>query len=333
MAVIRTRLQWGLFLALLAFLYTLPLFAGEFIYTFLVTICITIVAVHGLNIQTGYCGQINLGQAAFMAVGAYTSAILFTRMGLPFFVCILCAGLCSGLVGLIFGLPASRIKGLYLAMSTVAAQFLIMWAILQVPQLTGGVNGAPTSRPVIFGIDFSSEIAWYYLVISITIIVTWVVKNLMRTKIGRAFVAIRDNDLAAQIGGINLTTYKAMAFFIGCFFAGIAGSMWAHTNYIAHHEPFSFETSIWLLGMLIIGGMGSITGGILGSIFLKSIETGVSFIPQLFGGATGLLTLIAASGLILQGSIIVAFLIFEPRGLYHRWLLFRNSYRVWPFSY
>lgn len=332
MSITHTRLQLGLLFSCLVFLFVLPFFATEFIYSFVVTLCITLIAVLGLNIQTGYCGQINIGQAAFMAVGAYTSAILSTMIGLPFFVCLICAGISAGFVGIVFGLPAARIKGLYLAMSTVAAQVLIMWTILQFPGITGGVRGVRTSRPIILGIDFKSEIAWYYLVVSITIIMTWLAKNMMRTKTGRAFIAIRDNDLAAEIGGINIWRYKVLAFFIGCCFAGIAGSLWAHTHLIAHSEPFNFILSVWLLGMVIIGGIGSIAGSIFGVIFLKSIEVGITLLNE-FMVAHGLLTFAGAANLAIQGSVIILFLIFEPRGLYHSWLIFRNSYRLWPFRY
>ena len=330
MAVCHTKCQWTLLLLFLVLLYAIPLFGNKFVLSFLLTVFILIIAIHGLNILSGYCGQLSLGQAAFMATGAFTSAILYSRVGLPFFICLFGAGLCSGLVGIIFGLPAARIKGLYLVMTTLAAQFVIMWVIVQIPQLTGGVMGTPTSRPTILGIDFKSDTNWYWLVFSLTLLFTFFAKNIVRTKVGRAFMAIRDNDLASEIGGINIWYYKVLAFFIGCFFAGIAGSLWAHTYYLAHHEPFDLLVSIWLLGMIIIGGLGSIAGGILGVLFLQLLEFGMLFIPGIVTGVS--LSLSTGLTLIVQGVIIIAFLIFEPRGLYHRWLLFRNYYRLWPFG-
>jgi branched-chain amino acid transport system permease protein len=331
MAVCHTKWQWTLLLLLLVLLYAVPISANKLAISFLLTVFILVIAVHGLNILTGYCGQISLGHAAFMAVGAFTSAILYSRVGLPFFLCLLSAGLCAGVIGIIFGLPAARIKGLYLVMNTLAAQFVIMWVIVQFPQLTGGAMGTPTSRPIILGIDFSSNTAWYWLVLSLTILFTFFAKNIVRTRVGRAFVALRDNDLASEMGGINIWYYKTLAFFIGCFFAGIAGSLWAHNYCIAHPEPFDLLVSVWLLGMIIVGGMGSLAGGILGILFLQLIELGMLFTPEILSGVST--TLSTALTLMLQGVIIIVFLIFEPRGLYHRWWLFRNYYRLWPFGY
>jgi branched-chain amino acid transport system permease protein len=334
MAIIRTKTQWGILAAFLILLFTFPLFLSDTLLTIVTVIGITVISVHGLNILTGYCGQISMGHAAFMAVGGYTSGVLCTKLGWSFFAALPCAALTAGLVGLIFGLPSLKIKGFYLIMATVAAQFIIIWVILQLYNITGGPNGLPVPRPEIGGFVLQSKASYFYLVIVLAILATFLAKNLVRTRVGRAFIAIRDNDLAAEVMGINVFGYKLIAFFIGCVFAGVAGSLLVHFITYAFPAQFPFLDSVWYLGMLIAGGMGSVSGAIFGAIALKLLDYVVTLagpaasdiFPALSGPAG------AAIGLFIRGLVIILFLIFEPRGLVHRWELIKAYFRLWPFS-
>ena len=334
MAIIRTRFQWGLFIAFLVLLFALPSFLSLYWVSVLNIIGITIIAVHGLNILTGYCGQISMGQAAFMGVGGYTSAILATKLGWPFWACLPTAAIVSGLVGLVFGASAARVKGFYLAVTTLAAQFIIIY-IIEHWELTGGIYGLAVPPPELGGIVFNTDRSFAYIILVMVVLTTFLAKNIARTRMGRAFTAIKDNDLAAEVMGINLFAYKMAAFFICCAFAGIAGSLLAsYTGHIVS-EQFSLMDSIWYLGMIIVGGMGTTMGPIFGVVFLKLLQFVADMIgpqigqafPEMGGAITGSLTLAAFA------IVIALFLVFEPRGLSHRWEMFKASYRLHPYSY
>jgi len=334
MAIVRTKTQWVLLLALFVVLFTAPLYWGNYWLGVTNLIGITIIAATGLNILTGYCGQLSIGHAGFIAVGAYTSAVLTNRFELPFLVGLLAAGVTAGLIGLIFGIPSLRVKGFYLAISTIAAQFIIIWVIGHWSGVTGGFNGISVPPASIGGITFVSQSSLFYLITLITVLVVFMAKNLARTRAGRAFIAIRDNDLAAEVMGINLFRYKLLAFFIGCFLAGIAGSLLAHWIGFMSVEHFTIMDSILYIGMIIIGGLGTTVGPIFGVIFIRLLQQGITFIAPVlestFALPAGFTTGI---GPMVFGLAIILFLILEPRGLAHRWQLFKASYRLWPFSY
>jgi branched-chain amino acid transport system permease protein len=335
MAIVRTKTHWVLLIAFLIVLFTLPLYFGNYWLRVFNLIGITLVAAIGLNILVGYCGQLSIGHVGFIAVGAYTAAILTNRFELPFLVGLISAGVMSGLIGLIFGLPSVRVKGFYLAITTIAAQFIILWVINHWG-LTGGMVGIKVPYASIAGFEFVSRASQYYLVIVITVICVFLANNLARTRVGRAFIAIRDNDLAAEVMGINLLYYKLLAFFIGCFFAGIAGALFAHCYYSSLlGEHFSFTESILYVGMIIIGGLGTSIGPILGVVFIRLLQQVLTMEIVPFLEGTEILPAGFASGVtpMLFGLVIVLFLILEPRGLAHRWSLFKASYRLWPFSY
>jgi branched-chain amino acid transport system permease protein len=335
MAIFRTRTQWLLLLAFLVLLFALPVYASHRVLTISTIIGITIISVLGLQILTGYCGQISLGHAGFMAVGGYVSAILTAKLGWPFWAALPCAGLSAGLVGIIFGLPSLKIKGFYLIMATVAAHFIIIWLVLQFYDVTGGADGMSVPRPAIGSFVFYSKASYFYLVMVITCLAIYVAKNIIRTRAGRAFVAIRDNDLAAEVMGVNLWIYKLTAFFIGCVFAGVSGALLIHYYGFVSTDNFPFMNSVWYLGMIIVGGMGSITGVIFGVVSLKLLDEAVTvFGPMLAAIFPAIAAQAAASlGLIMRGLVIIIFLIFEPRGLVHRWEIVKSYYRRWPFSY
>jgi len=332
MAILSSRRQWGTVAALLVFLFACPLFLSDRMLTILTTMGIAVVSIHGLNILTGYCGQISIGHSGFMAVGGYTSAILYAKLGWPFWAALPCGALAAGIAGLLFGLPSLKIKGFYLIMATIAAQFIIIWIIIQLRSITGGTDGLLVPKPVIGGIVLSSKTNYYYLVMFFVVLATITAHNIVRTRAGRAFIAIRDNDLAAEVMGVSLWSYKLQAFFIGCIYAGVAGALLVHYVRFASIEQFPFMDSVWYLGMLIVGGMGSTAGAILGVVALKVLDELVTIAGPILAAAVAPQAA-ASLALISHGLIIIIFLIFEPRGLHHRWEIIRTYFRLWPFSH
>jgi branched-chain amino acid transport system permease protein len=335
MAIVRTRLQWVLFIAFLIFIITFPLYSSRYLLGIANLIGITVIAVTGLNILTGYCGQLSIGHAGFVAVGAYTSAILTGKFEVPFLLGLLCAGLVAGLIGLVFGIPSLRVRGFYLAISTIAAQFIIIYVINHWSSLTGGFLGLKVPYASIAGYTFRSESSQFYLIVAVCALCIFFAKNVSRTRLGRAFAAVRDNDLAAEVMGVNLFYYKLLAFFIGCFMAGIAGSLLAHWTGSISTEHFTLADSILYVGMIIIGGLGTALGPIFGVVFMRMLDVAVTRLSPALqatfpGLSSGFTTGIAP---MLFGLAIILFLIFEPRGIAHRWALFKGSYRLWPFPY
>jgi branched-chain amino acid transport system permease protein len=337
MAIFRTRLQWILLFLGLALLLTMPLFAGSDMIYMVNYIAITLIAVQGLNILTGYTGLLNLGQAAFMAVGAYTSAVLTAKFGVSFWVAMPCAALNAGLIGLIFGLPSLRIKGFYLGMSTLAAQFIIISAIVNLrPDLTAGWSSLVVPVPSIGDFKFNDQYRMFYIIVPMALLIIFFTKNMMRTGVGRAFIAIRDNDLAAEVMGINIFRYKLLSFFICTAFAGLAGCLWAHWMRAITPDQFGLNNSVWLMGMVIVGGMGSVSGAIFGTIFIRVLdEVAKSWVAPLVSGIFPSIssTISAALVPLFFSIVIILFVVFEPRGLAHRWQIFKTSYRLNPFSY
>ncbi|MCX8032199.1 MAG: branched-chain amino acid ABC transporter permease [Thermoleophilia bacterium] len=330
MALLRTKRHWVLLVVLLAIVFTVPQWASHSLLSICTVIGITIIAAHGLNILTGACGLVSLGHAGFMMVGGYTMAILCHYAHFPFIGALPLAGLVAGVIGLIFGLPSLRIKGFYLIMSTVAAYFIIHWLVLQFRDLTGGTEGLSLPSPDLFGWSIRPKPNYYYVVMVIAVLATIVAKNIIRTRAGRAFVAIRDNDLAAEAMGVNLFSYKLQAFFIGNVFAGVAGALSAQYYMFANVEQFPFFDSVWIMGMLIVGGMGSVSGTIYGAIFIKLLQQVAVQLGPALGQianpqtATGL-------GLVLPSLAIILFLIFAPRGIANLLERVRNYLQAWPY--
>ncbi len=273
-----------------------------------------------------------------MSVGAYTSGVLTTKLGFSFWAALPCAALSAGVIGLIFGLPSLRVKGFYLAMATLAAQFIIP-AIIANPlePLTGGVHSLKVPPPEIGGFVFRTPQSMFYIIIPIAVLMTFFAKNLVRTGVGRAFVAIRDNDLAAEVQGVNVFAYKLLAFFICSVYAGVAGCLWAHWMRAINPDHFTMMDSIWYVGMMIVGGMGSTAGAVFGVSFLRILDeltkTGVTWLSSLSIMGTSGAFIQASLGPIVYGLVITLFIIFEPRGLAHLWEMFKASYRLRPFAY
>jgi branched-chain amino acid transport system permease protein len=336
MATVRRRWQWVLLALSILAIYTLPLFANRSIVALANRIMMSIIAVQGLNLLIGYTGQISIGQAAFMTVGGYISALLVNNLGLSFALALPAAALGTGLVGLLFGLPSLRVKGFYLAMATLAAQFIIPWFVRNAfPEVLNKARGLIVEVPVLFGVEFNEPEKFIYLSATVLIITTVAAHNITRSRIGRAFVAIRDNDLAAELLGVNLFRYKLTAFFLAAVYAGLAGSLTAHYLRHINSETFNLVDSIVLLGMLVVGGLGANLGPFLGAIAVQYLIEGATvFAPafvKLFPGTEGYA--VQSFRPLFFGLTLMLFLILEPRGLAHRWQLFKASWRLRPFSY
>jgi len=333
MAIARTRTQWlGLAAGLVLLFIVFPLFLGPYPIHVLIQAAVYIIAALGLNILTGYAGQLSLGHAGFVAVGAYTSGILASRFGVPFWLALPAAAVFTGLVGLIFGTAALRIKGFYLIVSTLAAQFIIVYTINHLTWLTGGDLGLEVEPARLGGFVFDTDLRYYFIIMTFLVIATLVAKNLVRSKVGRAFVAVRDNDLAAEVMGVNVARYKLLAFFIGCLYAGAAGSLWAHWIYIISPAQFTLWGSIWYVGYIVVGGMGTIVGPFFGVAFLTLVSETVHIGITNLGTAAASVFVFKLQNL-LFGIIIILSLIFQPRGLAHLWGIFKTYYRLWPFRY
>ncbi len=336
MATIRRPWQWVLLFAFLAGLYALPLFASQSLVSLVNRIGITIIAVQGLNLLTGYTGQISLGQAAFMTTGGYISALLMKELGLPFPVTLLLAGLGTGLVGLFFGLPSLRVKGFYLVMATLAAQFIIPWFTRNAfRDVLNGAQGINVPVPELFGFRFDEPQSYLYLTLTVLIITTVVAHNVARSRLGRAFVSIRDHDLAAELLGVNPFKYKLQAFFLAAVYAGLAGALSAHQLRHVNSETFNLTDSVFLLGMLIVGGLGTSLGPILGAILVELLIEAATLFGPIFIQAFPSTAAGAVQALrpLFFGVALMLFLIFEPKGLAHRWQLIKAAWRLRPFSH
>lgn len=308
------RSMWILFVAMLL---ALP-WAGSGYVVFLACLCgVNIIATLGLNITTGYTGLLSLSHAAFVAVGAYTTALLSNHWGVPIILCILLSGVMASLVGLVFGLPSFRLKGVYLAVATLAAQYTIIFALRQGGAITGGDAGLVVAIPQIGGFPLDSNQKFYFIVVTVTVLSVWISRNLFFTRIGRAFIAIRERDFTAEVFGINLMRYKALAFMIGAFYAGVAGSLLAGFMRVVTPEQFSLTESVFYLAAVVVGGAGSIAGSIIGAVFMTLIPEFISYGLESTQEAFGFRAIAVLGPVreIVFGAMIVAFLVFEPRGL------------------
>ena len=331
--IFQTWFVRGWVIAFLLACLLFPLFASKYMISIMIEAGIAIIACHGLNLLTGFTGQISLGHAAFMGVGAYTCSILIGR-GAPFIVALPAAGAMAALVGMIFGIPSLRLRGLYLAMATIAAQFIIEFTIRRWDKLTGGVEGMYVDPGTLGPFAFSNHIHLYYLTFLLAVAATFVLKNIIRARSGRAFLAIRDRYLAAEVIGVNLFKYRLMSFAVASFFAGIAGALMSQYLEVITHESFTIHQSIDYLAMCIIGGLGHITGGIFGVGFWFILERSLEVLTTSLNSAyPDHVTWFVSIREIVFGFVIVLFLIFEPDGLASRWRSIRAYWKLWPFSY
>jgi branched-chain amino acid transport system permease protein len=297
---------------------------------------IAAIAAIGLNILIGYTGQISLGHGAFVGVGAYSAAILATAVGFPFWLSVICAGLITALVGMVFGIPSVRLKHLYLTIATLAGQFIIQFLLVNWESLTKGAEGIFLPRPTLFGLNLKGDRAFFYVIFICFAFLTWMAVNLIRTRYGRAFIAIRDNDRAAEGMGIPIFKYKLLSFAISSFYAGFAGGLAAYYIGSITPEPYTLSLSVEYIAMIIIGGLGSIPGAVFGAIFITVLNEVLSGATQFFmniGSLSKVALQIAPLREFIFGLAIVLFIIFEPKGLAEVWRIIRASFKLWPFSY
>ena len=335
-ALVRTRKQWIALALLLGALAVLPLVVGPRLIAVANIMLITGIVVVGLQICTGYAGQVNLGQAAFMGVGAYTAAVLAEKTGLSFLLTIPLAGVAAAGFGFVFGLSAARIKGFYLALTTIAAQFIFHFAVLNLPgSWLGGSNGATVPPATLFGYRITSDTSLYYLILISAAIMVSGAFGIVRSRFGRAFVAVRDDDVAAGIMGINVVATKATAFLVGAFYAGVGGALWAYMLRFVAVDQFTLFNSVFFIAMIIVGGMGSVVGALIGVFVIRAVQELITTLgPELaasfpfLGG-----DIVFASMNVFLGGVIALFLIVEPKGLMHRWNIVKSGYRLWPFPY
>ena len=322
--------KWTILALAVIFALIVPLLVHEYYLSILNLIFIAIVGALGLNILVGYTGQ--------MSVGAYTAANLAVKLDLPFWLTLPAGGLMAALIGVVVGMPSLRIKGLYLAIATLAGQLIIEWTINRVPAISGGAQASiEVGRPTLFGFAFNTQGTLYFFLLFFAVIAIVATLNLVRSRIGRAFVAVRDQDIAAEIIGINIYRYKLLAFAISSFYAGVCGVLYTYYFGIANYEQFQLIVSIDYLAMIIIGGLGSVLGSILGAMFVTLLPIVIRIfmenVGSLFFTAAEMANVISGLRLGVFGALIIFFLIVEPEGLNRLWRNIRSYFRVWPFSY
>lgn len=322
----------------IALLLLLPAAADLYIITLMLQIGYFGIAAIGLNLLVGLSGQISLGHAALFGFGAFASAYFANNTPIPVFLCIPLAGLATTAVGMIFGVPAARIKGLYLAIATLAAQFILEDFFIRAEWFTGGAYGASAETVSLFGFAFDTDERYYYLVLFWFLLLALAAVNLRRSRDGRALVAVRDHYLSAEMMGINLTRYRLLAFAVSSFYAGVGGALYGHYLGFVSAEGFTIFLSVQFLAMIVIGGMGSVMGAIMGTVFIvllpeiiETATTAINNLPQLAN--TDLLEALPFIKETAIGLAIVVFLIYEPDGLRHRWLLIKAYWKYYPFSH
>lgn len=309
---------------------------GDPYFVYLVNLsCIATVAALGLNILTGFTGQVSLGHAAFLAIGAYGSSIMALRFNTPFWVNLLFGGGAAAVAGAIVGIPCLRLKGLYLAMATMAFGVVVEYLVITWDGLTGGVRGMNMPKLAFAGYSLDTDEKMYVFLLVITGLMLAAAKNITRTRVGRAFVAIRDRDIAAETIGVNITYYKVLSFAISSFYAGVAGGMYSYTIGYIHPEHFTLLLSIQYIAMIIVGGMGSIVGTVFGAVFIVVIPEFIKLFAQ---GSAKLFPFMKDRydeewNIAFFGLLIMIFLIFEPGGLYSIWTRIKVSFKNWPFTY
>ena len=304
-----------------------PVLLSEYLLAQLTFILIYGIVGLGLMLLAGFTGLFSIGHAAFLGVGAYTQAV-FTGMGVPFPVALALAGLLSAAVGVVVGLPALRVKGIYLGIATLSFGFIVEEVFARWESVTGGNAGKSVGQVNIFGWVADSGTSFYFVCLVVTVICTLACINLLRSATGRAFVAIRDSEISAQSMGIHLAYYKTLSFAISAALAGIGGALYAHQIRFLSPDQFNIIQSIDLLLMVVIGGLGSIHGAFLGAIFLIGLPQAISavkdFLPEAIAQAPGLKAVI-------YGAVLIGFVLFEPMGLYGRWLKVRTYLQLFPF--
>ncbi|MFA5664275.1 branched-chain amino acid ABC transporter permease [Castellaniella sp.] len=330
-ALFDTRTQYAWLAALGAVLLIFPFSANEYWLYLACLMLINIGSAAGLNILTGYTGLVSLGHAAFMGVGAYTVAVLQGIIDLPVVISLLAAGAVTMVAGFIVGIPSLRVKGLYLAIATIAASMILHFVFSNWQSVTGGTGGLMVNPARILGVDLDTSFRFYWMVMPITILMLLGSANLFRSRTGRAFIAIRDRDISAEVLGIRLLRYKLLSFGISSFYAGVAGGLWAYFFRIITPESFPLSMSIFFLTAIIVGGMGSLLGSILGAAFITMVPEALKLIIGWLPISADTTLILSPVRTIVYGLLIIGFLIFEPLGLQEVWRRTQRFFHLWPF--
>ena len=325
-----TQRMW---VAILLFaLVTFPFVVDDYWLYLACLVAINVASTAGLNVLTGYTGLVSMGQAAFMGLGGYTVAILQIRFGTPMLLNLLAGGVVAMLAGVLVGLPSLRVKGLYLAIATIAAGVLAHFIFSHYTSLTGGTGGLTVPPAQIFGLELDDSFKLYWVIVPITALMLLGVANLFRTRIGRAFIAIRDRDISAEVLGIPLLPYKLLSFAISSFYAGVAGGLFAYFFRAVTPESFPLLMSIFFLASVIVGGMGSVLGSILGAVFMTLVPEVLKLVVGWLPLGDNAMLVLSPVRTIVFGLMIVLFLIFEPHGLAEVWRRVRRFFHLWPFK-
>lgn len=324
----RTQRIWLAVAGALLLLY--PFMASDYWLYLACLVSINVASATGLNILTGYTGLVSLGQAAFMGLGAYTVAIVQARWGTPVLFNLLAGGFVAMLGGIVVGLPSLRVKGLYLAIATIAASFIAHFLFANL-RLTGGTAGLTLQPATVFGVALDTSFRLYWVIVPVTLLMLLGAANLFRTRTGRAFIAIRDRDISAEVLGIPLLRYKLLSFGLSSFYAGVAGGLWAYFFRVVTPESFPLLMSIFFLAAIIVGGMGSILGSILGAVFMTMVPELLKLIVDLLPGGSELTVFLSPVRTMVFGLLIIVFLVFEPQGLAQMWRRLRRFFHLWPF--
>ena len=332
-ALLTTQVQRVWMAALIAGLLAAPFLLNTYWLYLACLVAINVISATGLNILTGFTGLVSLGQAAFMAVGAYTVAFAESRLGTPVLINILAAGLVAAGVGVLVGIPSLRVKGLYLAIATIAASFILHFVFVEWASVTGGVSGINVAPASIAGRELVTPFHLYWLILPVCAAMILAAANLFRTRIGRAFIAIRDRDISAEVLGIPLLRYKLMSFALSSFYAGVAGGLWAYFFRVVTPESFPLVASIFFLAAIIVGGMGTILGGILGAVFMTLVPELLKFVVDWLGPVIpNAGTALSPVRTMVFGGLIILFLVFEPHGLAEIVQRIRRFFHLWPFK-
>lgn len=326
----RTARAW--MAAFVLALLSLPLWGSDYIVAMACIVGIHLVATLGLNVTTGGAGLISLAHAGFLGVGCYTAGYL-ARQGISFWLTLPAAGAVAAMLGVLVGLPSLRVKGLYLAIATLAGHFVLTFVFREWDGVTGGIRGISIPRATVFGVELASDRQKFYLILACALAVGLAVRNLARTRHGRAFIAVRERDFSAEILGIHLLRTKLAAFGIGAFCAGLAGGLLGYFYGAITPEYFTLTLAVFYLAAIIVGGLGSVLGSVLGALFM-------TFVPEVLRLATqagsqwlpGLAALLLPMGQIIFGLLIIGFLVFEPHGLAAVWSRVRRTFHLWPFK-
>jgi branched-chain amino acid transport system permease protein len=333
--IFRTRFKRSCLILFFVLIAISPLYGNEYDFYILNLVLVNLIGALGLNLLIGFTGLLSLGHAAFLGVGAYTSALLITHFQIPLPLSILCAGLVAAGFGLLVGIPSLRIKGFYLMVATLAFQFIIEYTIIHWESLTRGIRGIELPVPDFFGLSLGKHYAYFYFLFLLAAFFMWGFKNLNRSKIGRAFIAIRDNDVSAEIIGIPVFRYKLLAFALSSFYAGLAGALFSALQRSAIPEDYMFIRSIEFLAMVLIGGLGSLLGTVFGVLFItlvpEFLNVGVSLLARRYD--PNLTVYLGPVKDLVFGLLIILFIIFKPEGLVGIWTRIRDYFRIWPLPY